>query len=256
MLDAISSEDFREGCIAATECLKSSIELVEVAAAHQDVDEPFYQNICHLIDRLRFNVLLLEDHFASADYVKRLAMTVKEQPIIRGEPYASFHHFASAVGNYTIDYFGTGAIAGDNWRPVKRENWPLVNAALLINRDIQRFEMPVDSYIDLLVAEAIRASAHDSLPAVGAVFNEATLPAEFREGGKTDGQPLVLPYLENNCDWKLSRSALTNAERSGKTHSVKVLVDGKRKTAYPYQALATIRMERTLKDLDENNEGH
>ena len=88
------------------------------------------------------------------------------------------------------------------------------------------------------------------------IFTEETLPAAFREGGKANGRPLVMPYLESG-DWVLGALELQTAKRSpNNVQSVKVRIDGKQKNAYEYTTLAAFRRRRTIRECDDENAGH
>lgn len=114
-------------------------------------------------------------------------------------------------------------------------------------------QLAEDSRRLLDICEAVLQEA-DDIP-VGEVFTDKSLPAEYREGGKADGVPLVLPYLETDRDWKLGSNVLAGLRRDSKVQSVDVLIEGKPKKAHLYSDLLKITRERSKRDSDDDNEG-
>jgi hypothetical protein len=82
----------------------------------------------------------------------------------------------------------------------------------------------------------------------GVTYDAQSLPAEYRESGKPDGEPLVVPYLADNTDWLLTANVLAGARRNGKVKSVKVQIDGKTKDAHEFTSLAAFRLEKTRRE--------
>lgn len=82
----------------------------------------------------------------------------------------------------------------------------------------------------------------------GDAFNAGNLPAEYREGGKPDGVPLVVPYLTESVDWQLSANALAGARSRSVIQSVKVRIDGKVKDAHEFVSLAAYRLAKTRRE--------
>jgi hypothetical protein len=107
--------------------------------------------------------------------------------------------------------------------------------------DLQRqgiIEPPVASQ------PAMEACAHSDLME----FDANSLPAAYREGGKADGLPLVVPYLAESIDWKLTASALAGARRDQRVRSVKVRIGGKLKDAHEFTSLAAYRLIKTRRE--------
>jgi hypothetical protein len=84
------------------------------------------------------------------------------------------------------------------------------------------------------------------------IFDESTLPADYRENGRRKGEPLVVPYLTDSAAWLLSSGALAGARSRGTVKSVKVIIGGKLKDAHEFLSLLKFRHEKTGRE----GEGH
>jgi hypothetical protein len=100
----------------------------------------------------------------------------------------------------------------------------------------------------------------DALSEEGTKFSEKDVPATFREGGKPDGKPLTVKYLEKNVIWLLKGPYIHNNFGSGKilTRYIRVGLAGarpgdRRRTAraYLFKELLVLREKRDRSEPDE-----
>lgn len=89
-------------------------------------------------------------------------------------------------------------------------------------------------------------SKSGNLPAEGTAFqDEASVPAEFREGGKIEGKILTTPYLKSETEWDLKGPYLTKNYGEGKPLTTHIKF--KRMKAYLFKELSALRRIKTDK---------
>lgn len=94
------------------------------------------------------------------------------------------------------------------------------------------------------------ASADAELPPNGTAFDEADVPAAFREAGRPVGPVLTTSYLGASPDWDLRGPFLTKAfDRGDLKHYIKV---GKHK-AYLFTELRAVRKAKTEREADQGD---
>ncbi len=137
----------------------------------------------------------------------------------------------------------------DAWQQDRRDQvkyWPMESPRSWALR------LRVVDAVGIINSEGQRRGAENAT-----IYDTATLPAEFREGGKNNGNPLVATYLAEG-DWTFTKSQLAHFPRHATrpVPTVKVRIASKVMVAYEYKGLAAKRCERESRASDQDNEGH
>lgn len=74
---------------------------------------------------------------------------------------------------------------------------------------------------------------------------EGEIPAEYREGGRADGEPLTTPYLRESPDWMLKSAYVSKHYAADGSKTLTRRIKTGKSYAYLFNELAALRLKKT-----------